>query len=69
MSIFSVRLTKKYPCPTCGRKYTHLQSVAQHLRYECGKDPQFKCPQCDYKAKQKCNLKAHLARKHFKILP
>ena len=58
------RNSKKYQCPDCGRRYTHFGSLNQHKKFECGKEPQFKCPYCMYCAKRKCNLNAHTAIKH-----
>lgn len=57
--------TIKFVCEPCGRKYTYKQGLRQHQRYECGKEPQFQCPHCPYKAKQKSTLTAHIALKHL----
>ncbi|KAK9502421.1 hypothetical protein O3M35_011203 [Rhynocoris fuscipes] len=56
---------EKFSCDRCGRSYVHVQSLYKHRRFECGKEPQFQCPHCPYKAKQKISLKAHLAAKHI----
>lgn len=53
-----------YGCSQCGRTYKRKFLVARHLRYECGKEPQFACPHCPYKAKYKTSLKSHLLFKH-----
>ncbi|KAG8259337.1 longitudinals lacking protein, isoforms A/B/D/L-like [Homalodisca vitripennis] len=53
-----------FMCGLCGRKYFHKKHLNRHQRYECGKDPQFACPYCPYRAKQKICIKAHLRRKH-----
>ena len=43
----------------------HRQSIYKHLKYEClNVDPQYKCSQCDYKAKQKGNLQTHVKKIH-----
>lgn len=34
------------------------------MRLECGKDPQFKCDHCPYKAYQKIALQKHTYCKH-----
>ncbi|KAG8259265.1 hypothetical protein J6590_014734 [Homalodisca vitripennis] len=60
---------KNYSCNTCGRSYKHYSAIYTHLRFECGKDPQFSCPHCPYRAKQKGNLRKHALLKHFKVLP
>ncbi|KAG8259303.1 hypothetical protein J6590_014772 [Homalodisca vitripennis] len=43
-------------CQRCGKVYKHAQSLHKHQRYECGKEAQFSCLHCPYKAKQKSNL-------------
>ncbi|XP_046659241.1 zinc finger X-chromosomal protein-like [Homalodisca vitripennis] len=40
----------------------------RHQRLECGKEPQFSCRFCEYRAKQKSKLKYHLYCKHGQIL-
>lgn len=56
----SDRYSGPYSCPNCSRVYQHRPSLSQHLKHECGKEPQFQCPLCPYKAKQKGNLKSHI---------
>jgi hypothetical protein len=50
----------EHQCTRCGKVYRWKKSLNLHLRVECGKDPQFQCPACPYKAKQKGNLKSHM---------
>ncbi|KAG8259331.1 hypothetical protein J6590_014800 [Homalodisca vitripennis] len=54
----------RYHCGTCGRLYRHKCNLNVHLRYECGKDPQFACNLCAYKAKRKSTLKTHMLLIH-----
>ncbi|KAG8259357.1 hypothetical protein J6590_014825 [Homalodisca vitripennis] len=56
-----------FPCALCGRQYKYKDSLRRHLRLECGKDPQFQCSVCDYRAKQKSTLVSHMATKHSKV--
>lgn len=30
------------------------------MRYECGKEPQFYCPKCEYRAKHNNSLQKHI---------
>lgn len=55
---------RNYACSNCGRRYIHQKHLNQHLKWECGKPKQFKCPYCSYDTKLKCNLKSHVVRKH-----
>lgn len=53
-----------YPCPDCGRLYKLKSSLRNHQKWECGKEPQFQCQFCPYKAKQKMHIGRHLERMH-----
>lgn len=43
-----------FTCPDCGRMYKLKSSLRNHQKWECGKEPQFQCPYCVYRAKQRC---------------
>lgn len=51
-------------CDVCGRSYAYRSSLYRHLKYECGKAPQFQCPYCPRKTKQKLNLREHIRMLH-----
>ncbi|KAG8308235.1 hypothetical protein J6590_002320 [Homalodisca vitripennis] len=51
-------------CDACGRVYRWSTGLSRHKRLECGKEARCQCPFCDYRAKQKVNLFAHIRRKH-----
>jgi len=53
-----------FPCPQCNRRYRWKGSLAQHLRLECGKEPQFHCPYCPHRTKHKGNLNIHILGRH-----
>ncbi|KAL1129457.1 hypothetical protein AAG570_013983, partial [Ranatra chinensis] len=57
-------LDKIHSCPTCGRLYKWKHSLKMHIKFECGKEPQFKCSFCNYRSKIKSNLKRHLYIRH-----
>lgn len=56
-----------FSCPKCAKTYLRQYTLNAHLRYECGKRPKFKCPHCNKKCHQKCNLKSHIALKHDQV--
>ncbi|KAK9502419.1 hypothetical protein O3M35_011201 [Rhynocoris fuscipes] len=56
---------KTYRCSTCNKSYVYKAGLSRHQKYECGKEPQFQCPHCPYRAKIKSNLTAHVAYKHM----
>ncbi|XP_054287655.1 zinc finger protein 585A-like [Macrosteles quadrilineatus] len=56
--------SSSFPCKGCGKKYRHKTSLSKHRKYECGKEAQFQCPHCPYKAKQKGTLKSHVLIRH-----
>lgn len=50
-----------FSCPNfCGRNYKYKRNLVSHLKVECGKSPNFKCPFCE----KTCFYKTHL-RKHI----
>uniref|UniRef100_A0A023EZ95 Longitudinals lacking protein n=1 Tax=Triatoma infestans TaxID=30076 RepID=A0A023EZ95_TRIIF len=51
-------------CPTCNKCYSSQHTLRRHIRLECGKEPQFHCPYCPRKTKQRYNLMLHIARAH-----
>ncbi|XP_037035674.1 longitudinals lacking protein, isoforms A/B/D/L-like [Bradysia coprophila] len=53
-----------YSCSDCGRMYKLKSSLRNHQKWECGKEPQFSCPFCVYKAKQKMHIGRHMERMH-----
>lgn len=53
-----------FVCGECGRVYKLKSSLRNHKKWECGKEPSFKCKLCDYKAKQKMHMMRHMQRLH-----
>lgn len=53
-----------FSCPDCGRVYKLKSSLRNHQKWECGKEPQFQCPYCVYRAKQKMHIARHMERMH-----
>ncbi|PSN32900.1 hypothetical protein C0J52_13323 [Blattella germanica] len=45
-----------FRCSTCGKSYRYKKNMTRHIRFECGKDPQFKCPFCPHQTKQKSSI-------------
>uniref|UniRef100_T1HPZ6 C2H2-type domain-containing protein n=1 Tax=Rhodnius prolixus TaxID=13249 RepID=T1HPZ6_RHOPR len=60
-----------YQCPDCLKKYKYKSGLYQHRKHECGKEPQFQCPYCPYKGRQRGHLRSHVAVKHtvFSLAP
>lgn len=57
---------RKFICP-CGRTYKSKGSMTDHQRWECGKDPTFQCPYCEYCAKRKKHLRRHVVCVHKRM--
>lgn len=55
---------KVFPCPNCNSVYNLKGTLTRHQMYECGQLPRFKCPYCDYRAKQKSNTRTHIRTRH-----
>lgn len=61
--------TGRYMCPNhCGRSYKNKGGVSQHLTYECGVEPKFKCSKCGKKFAQKSRIKSHMITVHKTLL-
>ncbi|RZF39442.1 hypothetical protein LSTR_LSTR000963 [Laodelphax striatellus] len=58
----------EFPCPTCGKIYLRKNSRRTHMLYECGKEPNFKCPFCTHRSKQPGNMRRHVALKHTDLV-
>ncbi|XP_026675919.1 zinc finger protein 425-like [Diaphorina citri] len=58
------QLNGSFICPKCSNRYVYKHNLKQHLKFECGVEPQFKCPYCDKRCKLKGNLMSHIALKH-----
>lgn len=56
--------TVRYFCNACDRSYLLYNSLYNHKKFECGKQPLFKCPFCEHMTKQKGNLKTHVKKIH-----
>jgi len=55
----------RFFCPNkCGRSYKRKSGLTQHLNYECGIEPKFKCCVCEKKCAQKSTMKMHMIKVH-----
>ncbi|KAH8401963.1 hypothetical protein KR009_008952, partial [Drosophila setifemur] len=54
----------KYACNVCGKTYKIKGSLKRHKNYECGVEPNLKCPHCPHKCKYKSDLRKHMNQKH-----
>ena len=55
---------KQFPCPNCPSVFVWMCTLKRHLRNECGMEPRFKCPYCDYRGKWKANVCRHIKTVH-----
>ncbi|XP_032662677.1 longitudinals lacking protein, isoforms A/B/D/L-like [Odontomachus brunneus] len=60
----SARPRGQFICDRCGRPYMRKDSLQRHMQYECGKEPQFQCPQCPQRCKRKAHCLRHIRRRH-----
>ncbi|KAF6202973.1 hypothetical protein GE061_003383 [Apolygus lucorum] len=58
---------RPFRCATCNRTYKRQQHLVRHMKYECGVEPMFKCPHCDYRASHNASVKSHVLSRHMKI--
>ncbi|XP_050535141.1 zinc finger protein 39-like [Daktulosphaira vitifoliae] len=57
---------RPYICdkPGCGRGYKYKSGLFRHVKYECGKEPQFPCVVCHKRFTQQQSLKSHMIYIH-----
>jgi len=53
-----------FQCTQCGKVYMSKGNLTRHLKFECGKEPQFQCPHCPLRTKHKSSLLTHIYCKH-----
>ena len=63
-NVWSTNDKRNYICEKCGKNYKWKGSLRNHVRLECGKEPQFYCHLCPHKTYQKGNLIRHVALFH-----
>nr|CAH7762011.1 unnamed protein product [Callosobruchus chinensis] len=51
-------------CKRCNRSYSRKDTYGRHIRNECGREKDKKCPICQYASYRSTNLKTHMASKH-----
>ena len=54
----------KYHCQHCGKIYTHLRSLYQHL---ADMKTSYQCDYCEYSTSRKSDLKKHLDHQHLQL--
>ncbi|CAL1680048.1 unnamed protein product [Lasius platythorax] len=52
-------------CKNCGKSYKQRNNLVRHFKYECGKNPRFQCPYCNFRTKQRYNMYSHIKNKHL----
>ncbi|KYN32058.1 Krueppel-related zinc finger protein 1, partial [Trachymyrmex septentrionalis] len=53
-----------YHCPRCNAGYTYKKTLKTHMKYDCGKEPRFKCPYCSKRDKCSSNIYKHIRLRH-----
>lgn len=71
-SSWNVPLTRRkpeyYECPNkCGHSYKYKSNVYRHIKYECGKEPQFACEYCGKKYTQRSTVTFHIINTHKQL--
>lgn len=57
--MFFVDHKRNFQCEKCSKRYLSKTALNRHIRYDCGKEPKFKCSMCMYTAYQKIHLIKH----------
>jgi hypothetical protein len=53
-----------FVCKRCWKSYRWKNSLYNHVKLECGKEPQCKCPYCPHKTNRKDVLLTHVKLIH-----
>ncbi|KAJ9596798.1 hypothetical protein L9F63_012179, partial [Diploptera punctata] len=56
--------SQPFVCAACGKAYMWKCTLQRHVKLECGKEANIKCPMCRYKTKRPDELKTHMKRLH-----
>lgn len=59
---------RNFCCPNCPRSYKYKHHLNRHLKYECGKEKQFRCNICRKAFSHNNQLKAHVINVHKQLL-
>ncbi|CAG9818632.1 unnamed protein product [Phaedon cochleariae] len=57
-------LNELFMCTRCTKTYRLRHSLTRHMKFECGKEPQYACALCPRKFKHKYDLNVHERGKH-----
>lgn len=57
-------IAERHHCPNCGQSYKYKGGLRRHLDFECGKKPQFLCPECPKEFSRKDKLLRHRKNVH-----
>ncbi|KAL7295434.1 hypothetical protein TKK_0011314 [Trichogramma kaykai] len=60
---------KPYQCMSCDKRFSQKTTITDHLRYFCGKGPQFKCKYCEHKSINSSNILRHCRVWHKRDKP
>ncbi|XP_065203451.1 zinc finger protein 425-like [Planococcus citri] len=62
--VTNIKVTGKFIClNACGRQYKYKRDLKRHMKYECGLEKHFKCPNCPKAFRRGNQLKTHI--EHF----
>lgn len=55
---------RNFKCSRCDRSYKNKRHLQRHVKYICGKEPQFVCIYCRARFAHNYSLKVHMKTKH-----
>ncbi|KAF6203301.1 hypothetical protein GE061_003719 [Apolygus lucorum] len=61
--------TSAHLCLRCLRQYKYKHALVRHVKFECGREPQFQCKVCLRKFKRSESLKLHVATHQMHYCP
>lgn len=58
-----------YDCGICERRYKSLYKLIKHIKFDCNKEPAYRCDKCDFKTSRANYLQSHIDRLHTEVRP
>lgn len=55
---------QRFACENCPSVFRNKYYLHRHVKFECNKDPKYKCPYCNLLSKKSSNVFRHVRRMH-----
>ncbi|CAH1964274.1 unnamed protein product [Acanthoscelides obtectus] len=56
-----------FMCTNCKKMYNAKRNLLRHVNQECGKEPKYSCPHCNYKNYRRNEIVKHIRKRHPEV--